>query len=95
MRRLLLAFACVATLTTSVAGAQSAFPSQIALPNGFQPEGIAIAGEQFYVGSIPTGAIYRGRLRTGKGAVFVPAQAGRAGPDDRCRRLHSGRAAPG
>jgi sugar lactone lactonase YvrE len=51
----------------------------IALPNGFQPEGIAIGnGTTFYVGSIPTGAIYRGDLRTGKGAVFIGGSAGRA-----------------
>ena len=65
MRRLLLALACVAVVATSVAGAQTAFPTRIDLPDGFQPEGIATAGEQFYVGSIPTGAVYRGSLRTG------------------------------
>ena len=78
MTRLLLAVAAISAALTSVAGAQSAFPTRIALPNGFQPEGIAIAGEQFYVGSIPTGAVYRGSLRTGMGAVLVPAVAGRA-----------------
>ena len=76
MTRLLLVVAAIAALVTSVAGAQSAFPSRIDLPNGFQPEGIAIAGDQFYVGSIPTGAVYRGSLRTGKGAVLVPAAPG-------------------
>jgi sugar lactone lactonase YvrE len=55
-----------------------AFPKRIALPNGFQPEGIAIAGEQFFVGSIPTGAVYRGSLRTGQGSPIVPAMSGRA-----------------
>jgi sugar lactone lactonase YvrE len=55
------------------------FPDVIPLPNGFQPEGIAIGkGHTFYVGSIPTGAIYRGDLRTGEGEVLVPAQSGRA-----------------
>lgn len=78
MMRLLLALATVAATATTVAGAQSAFPSTIALPNGFQPEGIAIGGEQFYVGSIPTGAVYRGSLRTGQGAILVQPQAGRA-----------------
>ncbi|HEX6660169.1 MAG TPA: hypothetical protein VF065_18890 [Ilumatobacter sp.] len=78
MTRLLLALSVIAVIAVSVAGAQSAFPSQIDLPDGFQPEGIATAGEQFYVGSIPTGAVYRGSLRTGKGAVLVPAQTGRA-----------------
>lgn len=62
----------------AVAGAQGAFPKRIALPDGFQPEGIATAGEQFYVGSIPTGDIYRGSLRTGQGAILVDAPSGRA-----------------
>jgi sugar lactone lactonase YvrE len=55
-----------------------AFPDVIPLPNGFQPEGIAVGkGHTFYVGSIPTGAVYRGDLRTGEGEVLVPAQSGR------------------
>jgi len=78
MTRLLLALACVTAVAVGAAGAQSAFPSRIALPDGFQPEGITSAGEQFYVGSIPTGAVYRGSLRTGQGSIVVPAQAGRA-----------------
>ncbi|MGH3132962.1 MAG: SMP-30/gluconolactonase/LRE family protein [Gaiellaceae bacterium] len=79
MTRLLLVVATIAAVaaTTAAAGG-SAFPQRIALPNGFQPEGIAVAGQQFYVGSIPTGAVYRGSLRTGAGAILVPAQAGRA-----------------
>ena len=55
-----------------------AFPDVIPLPNGFQPEGIATGtGSTFYVGSIPTGAVYRGNLRTGEGDVLVQPQAGR------------------
>jgi sugar lactone lactonase YvrE len=60
------------------AGSDQAFPPTIGLPDGFQPEGIAIAGTAFYVGSIPTGAIYRGNLRTGKGAVLVAGGSGKA-----------------
>ena len=78
MTRLLLVLACIAALTASLAGAQGVFPNRIDLPDGFQPEGIATAGEQFYVGSIPTGAVYRGSLRTGKGAILVPKQTDRA-----------------
>ena len=78
MTRLLLALASIAAVVTSVAGAQNAFPNRIDLPDGFQPEGIATAGERFYVGSIPTGAVYRGSLRTGDGSVLVQPQAGRA-----------------
>jgi sugar lactone lactonase YvrE len=76
--RLVLALAGIAVVMASVAGAQSAFPSKIDLPDGFQPEGITTSGEQFYVGSIPTGAVYRGSLRTGQGAVFIQPQTGRA-----------------
>ena len=48
------------------------FPGVISLPDGFQPEGIAIGrGTTFYVGSLATGSIYRGDLRTGEGALFA------------------------
>jgi sugar lactone lactonase YvrE len=78
MTRLVLALAGIAAVMTSLAGAQSAFPSKIDLPDGFQPEGITTSGEQFYVGSIPTGAVLRGSLRTGQGALLVQPQSGRA-----------------
>jgi sugar lactone lactonase YvrE len=55
------------------AAARPVFPPVIPLPNGFQPEGIAVGrGTTFFVGSIPTGAIYRGDLRTGEGDILVP-----------------------
>jgi outer membrane protein assembly factor BamB len=77
MRRTILLLA-VAAVAAPAALAQ-AFPKTIPLPNGWQPEGIAIGrGTTFYVGSIPTGAVYRGDLRTGKGAVLVPGEDGRA-----------------
>jgi|SRR6266487_3837217 len=79
-RRSLLALLLVA-LSAMMIGATSAqtFPEVIPLPNGFQPEGIASGdGTTFYVGSIPTGAVYRGDLRTGEGAVLVPPQDGRS-----------------
>jgi hypothetical protein len=75
MRRSALLAAAVAVAATVLAAplsAGSSFPGKISLPNGFRPEGIAIEGKTFYVGSIPTGAVYRGDLRTGQGAVFVP-----------------------
>jgi sugar lactone lactonase YvrE len=79
MTRMLLAVGALAAIVaTSVMAATTAFPARIDLPDGFQPEGIATAGEQFYVGSIPTGAVYRGSLRTGQGSVLVQPQAGRA-----------------
>ena len=54
------------------------FPDLIALPNGFFPEGIAFGrGTTFYVGSLSTGAIFRGDARSGTGDLLVPAQPGR------------------
>jgi len=48
------------------------FPDVIALPNGFSPEGIAFGrGTTFYVGSLSTGAIFRGDVRTGTGDLLV------------------------
>lgn len=42
----------------------------IRLPDGFQPEGIAIGrGTTFYAGSMRDGAIYRGDLLTGDGSL--------------------------
>lgn len=52
-----------------------AFPEVIQLPVGWQPEGLATGpGSTFYVGSLATGAIFRGDLRTGEGSVFIPPQ---------------------
>jgi hypothetical protein len=60
----------------STAG-QTAFPEVIQLPAGFQPEGIEVGrGTTFYVGSRVTGAIYRGNLRTGVGAILPRDAAG-------------------
>jgi hypothetical protein len=52
-------------------------PEIIGLPDGFQPEGIAIGeGAIFYVGSLVDGAIYRGDLRDGRGGLFIPGRPG-------------------
>ncbi len=59
------------------AGAKNALPSTLPLPPAWQPEGIAIKGHMFYVGSIPTGSVYRGDLRTGQGAPYI-VRTGRA-----------------
>jgi sugar lactone lactonase YvrE len=45
-------------------------PSTIALPDGFQPEGIAVSGRFGYFGSRVDGDLYRADLRTGEGEVF-------------------------
>jgi outer membrane protein assembly factor BamB len=77
MRRLTLLFAALVAVASLAALPSSAhkgrdLPKTIALPTGFQPEGIAIHGKTFFVGSIPTGAIYSGSVRTGAGAILVP-----------------------
>ncbi|MEN3358924.1 MAG: hypothetical protein V7637_2906 [Mycobacteriales bacterium] len=55
------------------------FPHVISLPDGFQPEGVAIGrGASFYAGSLVDGAIFRGDVITGRGSVLVPGVAGRA-----------------
>lgn len=79
-RRSLLILLLIAFSVSMIAAAPlKEFPNVIPLPDGFQPEGIATGkGTTFYVGSIPTGAVYRGDLRTGKGDVLVPPQEGRA-----------------
>lgn len=57
---------------------QGPFPPVVPLPNGFQPEGIAVGnGTEFFVGSLAEGAIFKGDLRTGEGDILVPPQAGR------------------
>ena len=77
--RLIIALVAASVLAVPVALAQGPFPATIPLPNGWQPEGIAVGnGKTFYAGSRATGAVYSGDLRTGKGAVLVQGVAGRA-----------------
>jgi hypothetical protein len=73
----------LATLLASAVLAAAPFPETIPVPVGSSPEGIATGkGTTFYVGSrdrdsVAPGSIYEGDLRTGKGAILVPAQEGR------------------
>ena len=77
--RLIIALVAACVLAVPVALAKGPFPATIPLPNGWQPEGIAVGnGKTFYAGSRATGAVYSGDLRTGKGAVLVQGVAGRA-----------------
>jgi sugar lactone lactonase YvrE len=81
--------ALVVALASGVAAAAPAYPATIQLPNGFRPEGITISANTFYVGSIPTGSVFRGNLRSSAGSVFIQ-RSGRAaiGMDvDNRRRL--------
>ncbi len=65
-------------LAIGAVAAAVAFPQVIQLPKGFQPEGIEVGkGNTFFVGSRTSGAIYRGNLRSGEGAVLVQGNQGR------------------
>src|ERR687897_1259571 len=75
MRRIVLTLVLLA-LAAPVALAQATYPETIALPNGFAPEGIEIKGNTVYVGSVGSGAIWAGDLRTGAGHVLVPGAPG-------------------
>jgi sugar lactone lactonase YvrE len=83
MRRLILVLTALGLLSAPLASSAApashgpgGFPEKIALPNGFAPEGIEIAhGNTFFVGSVQTGAIFTGDLRTGSGQILVPGAA--------------------
>ncbi|KJK47765.1 superoxide dismutase [Lentzea aerocolonigenes] len=76
-RRFGVLFAAVlgVTLTTAAPATADAshkhFPTEFSLPNGWQPEGIAISGTTAYFGSRADGSIYAADLRTGLGAVLA------------------------
>lgn len=77
-RLLVLLLLAMVALLPATAGAAT-FPDTIRLPDGWQPEGIAAGrGTSLYAGSIPTGAIWKGDARTGRGDVLVEGQPGRA-----------------
>lgn len=72
MRTFVVAIIALGSLAAPAAVAQSVYPEKIPLPSGFAPEGIEIAlGNRFFVGSVQTGAIYAGNLRTGTGDILV------------------------
>jgi hypothetical protein len=88
MKRLLIALslALCAAVAVPAVGAQydtdvgtGDRPGVVVLPLGFAPEGITTGKRSsFFVGSIPTGDIYGGSLRTGRGEIVVDAPAGRS-----------------
>jgi hypothetical protein len=53
-------------------------PETLALPNGWQPEGIASGRGALFAGSIPTGRVLRMDPRTGRRRIVVPRREGRA-----------------
>jgi sugar lactone lactonase YvrE len=71
-------FALIVSAVALTVAAAAPFPASIPVPDDFQPEGIATGPRAtFYVGSLTSGDIYRGSLRTGDGAIFVDAPPGR------------------
>ncbi len=61
------------------ADGSATFPGIIGLPNGFGADGISFgSGSTFYVGSLVTGAIWRGDAATGTGSLLVNPPAGRS-----------------
>ncbi len=76
MKRTLLTL--IAILLAPLAFAQGEAPQTLALPNGFQPEGVAAGeGTTLYAGSLANGAIYEADVATGEGSVLVEGEAGR------------------
>ena len=71
MRRAILLLTALLAFGASAALAQGVYPKKIALPNAFAPEGIEIKNKTAYVGSVGTGAIWAGSLRTGEGRLLV------------------------
>jgi len=76
MKRLLLTstflLLLLALAVPALAQGAGPFPSTIQLPDGWSPEGISVGrGATFYVGSLPTGSIYKGDLATGVGRPLV------------------------
>jgi hypothetical protein len=75
----LAALAVSPAVGASPAGQSGNFPARIDLPNGFFPEGIESGpGTSLFVSSLLDGAIWRGDLRTGSGAVLAAGAPGRA-----------------
>jgi hypothetical protein len=73
--------AAVAVLLATAVSPLPAFadhrPSRIDLPDGFAPEDITAGpGHTFFVGSLATGAIWKGSFRTGEGRVLVRSATG-------------------
>ncbi len=77
MKRSLFLVLFITTLL-ALAFSQGEAPETVALPNGFQPEGVvAGVGNTIYAGSLADGAIYQADITTGEGSVLVPGEDGR------------------
>lgn len=79
LRRSLCAFFLLSVVLGGCSHGDSRVPPDvISLPAGFRPEGIAISEGKLYVGSIPSGRVYRADLASGEGAVLVTERVGRS-----------------
>lgn len=81
MRRWNLFFTSLMTLLalSLTQPAIAAAPERIPLPDGSQPEGLAITNNgTFYTGSLADGTIYVGDIETGDVRVLVPGGTGRS-----------------
>jgi sugar lactone lactonase YvrE len=91
---LLAVFLVPTALSGCSGGGKGNLPDSISLPTGFRPEGIAIANNKLYAGSIPTGRVYRADVITGDGEVIVETKTGRSSiglkVDDRGRIFVAG-----
>jgi hypothetical protein len=88
-RHVVLVVMLAASFALSAPAIAAPFPDSVPLPVDFAPEGIALGtGSTFYVGSLTTGDIYRGSLRSGEGEVFIDAPAGRAAVGLKADRAH-------
>lgn len=68
---LMIAVVTTLTLTCGVRPVLAAVPDTLSLPDGFQPEGIAIGTKPYaYLGSRDNGDILKVNLRTGKNALL-------------------------
>ena len=77
MRRFIILLSALLLLGASAALAQGTFPKKIALPNAWAPEGIEVGnGHTVYVGSVGSGGIWVGNLRTGAGRILVEGAPG-------------------
>jgi sugar lactone lactonase YvrE len=69
----------LAAASVGTAGGKHSKPDTIALPDGWQPEGIASGrGNELFVGSIPTGKVLRVDPKRGTTREVVPQREGRA-----------------
>jgi hypothetical protein len=78
MRRLGVILGASVVILGSLPAYAQPLPERIELPDGFFPEGVAVApGGRFFTGSLITGAVYSGNVRTGRGRILVSPRPGR------------------